>query len=357
MAEKHPRRPRASPTAARAAAPAPEVRYLEVSEHQVGQRLDNFLIARLKGVPKTRIYRMIRTGEVRVNKSRATAEHRIEEGDVIRIPPVRVAEPAHAQDASRDFKASRVADSIGVIAQDEAILAIDKPAGLAVHGGSGVSLGVIEALRLSAKTTGRTSRAPVYLELVHRLDRETSGVLLLAKKRSALLDFHRQLREGRMRKRYLALVWGAWPRTLSRIDSPLHKWVNARGERWVRPQEDGQQAITQVKCLAQCDHAVLGTISLLQCEPITGRTHQLRVHLLHSGHPILGDPKYGIEEKNRVLKKSGFASMYLHAWQLRCAHPVTHEIIHLRADPNADWATLLLALGMGGAVGKPVSAA
>ncbi len=322
-----------------------------VGPEQAGQRIDNFLLTRLKGVPKTRIYRMLRTGEVRVNGGRIASDYRIQDGDLLRIPPLRLpasmagSDGGQSQGALQPGLAKSVAARIGVIFEDEFFIAIDKPAGLAVHGGSGVKLGVIEALRqVRQPEAGRE----LFLELVHRLDRETSGLILLAKRRSILTEFHRQLREGQMRKRYIALVWGRWPQDCDRIDAPLHKWVNARGERWVRIQEGGQTAITKVRLLQQLEHVSLGSVSLLQCEPLTGRTHQLRVHLAGQGHPIVGDPKYGLHERDEAAGPKGtglIGRMALHAWSLRLTHPNTGETLTLTAPVGQALQDLLNTLG------------
>ena len=355
-------------------------RWLVDGEYE-GQRIDNYLMARLNGVPKTRIHRMVRTGEVRVNGGRVGSDYRVQAGDQLRIPPVRVAQgtagdgQAQSTGGASMAMAKAVSEKIKVVFEDEVMLAIDKPFGLAVHGGSGVKLGVIEALRTSLRGAARpeaiqdrgspralsgprddgSKRGPrddenvpslraadggvaIYLELVHRLDRETSGVMLLAKRRSALTEFHRQLREGEMRKRYLALVWGEWPMGLDQIDAPLHKWVNAKGERWVRVDPEGQAAITKIKVLQRSEHPQLGKACLLECEPITGRTHQLRVHLASQGCAIVGDPKYGDHDLDAKLKPK---RMMLHAWQLRCKHPRSEEKLHLRAEPDALWRQLL----------------
>jgi len=322
-----------------------------VGPEQAGQRIDNFLLTRLKGVPKTRIYRMLRTGEVRVNGGRIASDYRIQDGDLLRIPPLRLpasmagSDGGQSQGALQPGLAKSVAARIGVIFEDEFFIAIDKPAGLAVHGGSGVKLGVIEALRqVRQPEAGRE----LFLELVHRLDRETSGLMLLAKRRSSLTEFHRQLREGQMRKRYIALVWGRWPQDCDRIDAPLHKWVNARGERWVRIQEGGQTAITKVRLLQQLEHVSLGSVSLLQCEPLTGRTHQLRVHLAGQGHPIVGDPKYGLHERDEAAGPKGtglIGRMALHAWSLRLTHPNTGETLTLTAPVGQALQDLLNTLG------------
>lgn len=314
-----------------------------VEDEYAGQRIDNFLLARLKGVPKTRIYRMVRTGELRVNGGRVASDYRVQAGDQLRIPPIRVAANAPpegqlhpARTGAPPMAARSAAKQIGVLLDDPLVLAIDKPAGLAVHGGSGVKLGVIEALR--------AVRNDRFLELVHRLDRETSGVMVLAKRRSSLTELHRQLREGLMRKRYLALVWGSWPAACDRIEQPLHKWVNARGERWVRVDPEGQVAITKVKVLQRVRAEPFGEVSLLVCEPVTGRTHQLRVHLAHQGHPIVGDPKYGDFERDAQWPWIG--RMFLHAWQLRLDHPGDRETITLRAAIPPAWVDALQTCGL-----------
>ena len=329
----------------------PTVLHWTVDLDHSGQRIDNFLLARLKGVPKTRIYKMLRTGEVRVNKGRVANDYRLEPDDQIRIPPVRLTDgdvptpTGQSQGRVSPAMAKTIARKIKTVFADEVMLAIDKPFGIAVHGGSGVSLGVIEALRQQGETLSGAALAPaqrtrpMFLELVHRLDRETSGVMLLAKRRSALTEFHRQLREGEMRKRYLALVWGRCAPGAMQIDAPLLKWVNAKGERWVRVDSSGQTALTRVRCLQTVAHPVMGDVSLVVCEPVTGRTHQLRVHLASQGLPIMGDPKYGdhVREKELLIalgseKRALLGRMFLHAWQLRCSHPITHETMQLHAE-------------------------
>jgi 23S rRNA pseudouridine955/2504/2580 synthase len=362
-----PKFPQTAPSAPQALPdPTPasaQVQRWVVGAEYAGQRIDNFILARLKGVPKTRVYRMLRTGEVRVNGGRIASDYRVEEGDQLRIPPVRVSQGTVADGRAQSTGGASLAmanatvEKIKVVFEDEVMLAIDKPFGLAVHGGSGVKLGVIEALRTSRSPralsgprddaikqgprddTASSLRAAeggaaIYLELVHRLDRETSGVMLIAKRRSALTEFHRQLREGEMRKRYLALAWGDWPVGLDQIDAPLHKWVNAKGERWVRVDPEGQAAITKIKVLQRAQHPQFGNVSLLECEPITGRTHQLRVHLASQGCPIVGDPKYGDYTRDGALKPK---RMMLHAWQLRCKHPRLEEKLHLRAETDTQW--------------------
>ncbi len=293
-----------------------QVKWLEVGEDSAGQRLDNFLIRELKGVPKTHVYRIIRSGEVRVNKGRASADTRVEEGDVVRVPPVRVSAASEKPRAApaRDFP---------VLFEDEQLIAIDKPSGVAVHGGSGVSFGVIEQLR-------QARPAAKMLELVHRLDRETSGILLVAKKRSALTKLQDQFRDRETGKTYLALVNGAWPANKKVIDLPLHKYLQADGERRVKvvakDDPDGMRAISLVKIARK-----VGGFTLLEVTIKTGRTHQIRVHLAASGHPIVGDDKYGDFELNKALQKQGLKRMFLHAWRLQFNHPASGERVELIA--------------------------
>jgi 23S rRNA pseudouridine955/2504/2580 synthase len=296
-----------------------EVKWLTVDEESAGQRLDNFLIRHLKGVPKTHVYRIIRSGEVRVNKGRASADSRIETGDVVRLPPVRisdkVAEKAARPAPGREFP---------LLLEDDALMAIDKPAGVAVHGGSGVSFGVIEQLR-QARPLAKL------LELVHRLDRETSGILLVAKKRSALKHVQDQFRERETGKTYLALVQGQWPEKLKVIDSALHKFLLPDGERRVRvtsnEDPDGMRSITLVKVAER-----LEACTLLEVTIKTGRTHQIRVHLASQGHPIAGDDKYGDFEWNKALQKQGLKRMFLHAWRLQFTHPATGKRVELKSN-------------------------
>jgi len=305
---------------------APSVRHLTVDEESDGQRLDNFLMRHLKGVPKTHIYRVIRSGEVRRNKARTSADERVAAGDVLRLPPIRISPRA-------DEKAAQPAPAreFPVVHEDEGLLAIDKPAGVAVHGGSGVSFGVIEQLRQSRPQAR-------LLELVHRLDRETSGLLLIAKKKSVLKGLQDQFRERATGKTYLALVLGDWPAARRVIDVPLHKYLLADGERRVRTTSaddpDGMRAITLVK-VARRWPAVAGghgAMSLLEVTIKTGRTHQIRVHLASSGHPIAGDDKYGDFERNRELARSGLKRMFLHAWRLQLTHPQSQSPLQLQAE-------------------------
>jgi 23S rRNA pseudouridine955/2504/2580 synthase len=310
-------------------AAAPTVRQLTVDVESAGQRLDNYLIRLLKGVPKTHIYRVIRSGEVRVNKGRAGADTRVAEGDVVRVPPMRLAEPSAAPPApAREFP---------ILLEDEHLLAIAKPAGVAVHGGSGVSFGVIEQLR-RARPQAR------FLELVHRLDKETSGILLLAKKRSALTALQDQFRTRDTHKVYVALVFGVWPASLKVIDLALHKTLDAAGERHVRvvpaSHEDGRRSISLVRVVQKRGGAMPAT--LLDVTIKTGRTHQIRVHLAHHGHPIVGDPKYGDFARNKAFaRETCFGRMFLHARELGFDHPVSGERITLRAPLPDDCETLL----------------
>jgi 23S rRNA pseudouridine955/2504/2580 synthase len=325
-------------------ASAASVSHIMVDEESAGQRLDNFLIRHLKGVPKTHIYRIIRSGEVRRNKGRVGAQDRVQAGDVLRIPPIRTAERNKTQLAhpapGRDFP---------VVFEDDAFLAINKPAGTAVHGGSGVSFGVIEQLR-QARPQARL------LELVHRLDRETSGLLLIAKKRSALTALQDQFRARETGKTYLALVRGKWPDKRKVLDQPLHKYLLPDGERRVKvTQPDNPNAMRAVSLVrvARTIAAPPGLpggsaegFTLLEVTIKTGRTHQIRVHLSHAGHPIVGDEKYGDFELNRQLDRLGYRRMFLHAWRLRLVHPVTGEPVDLQVELPAElqaWTKLVVS--------------
>ena len=294
------------------------VRWIEVDEGGAGQRIDNFLVARLKGVPKSHVYRILRSGEVRVNSGRVAASHRLAEGDRIRVPPVRLAE----REAGN---APAAALDLPVLLEDDHILAVDKPAGLAVHGGSGIAHGVIERLR-----AGRPEAK--FLELAHRLDRETSGVLLLAKRRSALTALHEDLRERAMDKRYLVAVDGRVRDEKRRVKVALRRYSTGEGERRVAVDErEGQEAETVFRRLARS-----AEFSLLEAELLTGRTHQIRVHLAHIGHPVLGDGKYGDFALNRALRPQGLRRMFLHAAVLSFDHPATGRRVTVRSPLPAD---------------------
>ena len=276
---------------------------LEVGEEGTAQRIDNFLLRRLKGVPKSHVYRVLRSGEVRVNSSRVRPGHRLSAGDRVRVPPMRLAERV-AQRTPRPIE-------LPVVHEDDALLAVDKPSGVAVHGGSGVSYGVIESLR-AARPQAKA------LELVHRLDRDTSGLLLIAKKRSALLELHRMLREGEVEKTYVAMVKGCWQGGARELREALHKYLTPSGERRVRVGADGLHAVTRVRPLATS-----ARFSLVEARLLTGRTHQIRVHLAHTGHPVVGDDKYGDFELNRALAKEGVRRLFLHARRIAFVHPAT----------------------------------
>ncbi len=349
---------------------APQSQTLTVDEDSAGQRLDNFLMRHLKGVPKTHVYRIIRSGEVRINKGRVSADTRIAEGDLVRLPPVRASERAEEKAqamAALSAKAAKAASSgqggsaatsagglapakdFPILFEDDSFLAINKPAGVAVHGGSGVSFGVIEQLRMARP------RAP-YLELVHRLDRETSGILLIAKRRSALKKLQNQFRERETGKTYLALVLGNWPEKLKVLSKPLQKYVLPgkegqldAGERRVRvvakDDPDGMPSLTLVNLRGTSAPGVSPAYSLLEVTLKTGRTHQIRVHLASEGMPIAGDDKYGNFEVNKELAKAGGSGalkrMFLHAWRFECKHPLTGERVELKAELPAELAAFL----------------
>ncbi len=299
-----------------------------VDESAEGQRIDNFLARHLKGVPKSHLYRILRSGEVRVNSKRVDQTCRLVLGDLVRIPPVRVAAPAPklaSGPVGSKFEGR-------VLFEDDAVLVIDKPDGFAVHGGSGISRGVIEQLRLERPQAK-------FLELVHRLDRETSGVLLLAKKRSALVAMHEAIRSNAIEKRYLMLVRGSWPDQKRRVKLNLKKYTLPSGERRVTIDDEGQQSET-IFYLKQN----FGEFSLLEAQLITGRTHQLRVQLEHLGFPIAGDDKYGDYTFNKELHKRGLKRMFLHSYQTVIRHPLSGEELRLQAPLPIELASFLKKL-------------
>src|SRR4051812_2791235 len=300
----------------------PRARTLEIGEESAAQRIDNFLLRRLKGVPKSHVYRVLRSGQVRVNSGRVGPDYRLKPGDRVRVPPVRV---------SSTVKTARPAE-FPIVHEDASLLVVDKPAGVAVHGGSGVSFGVIESLR-AARPQAKL------LELAHRLDRDTSGLLMIAKKRGALVELHRMLREGEVDKRYVAIVKGAPAKAAFELDETLHKHVTATGERRVSVKEGGMTARTKVERVKSGKE-----FSLLNVRLLTGRTHQIRVHLAHAGHPILGDDKYGDFALNRELAKRGVRRLFLHAAQLAFVHPSDGQRLRLEAPLPADMATFAGAL-------------
>jgi len=279
-----------------------------------GQRIDNYLLKILKGVPKSHIYRILRSGEVRLNGGRVGPSARLSPGDKLRIPPIRTATRDPVSRADSSVK-------LTILYEDDDLIAIDKPSGLAVHGGSGVSSGVIELIR------GQRPKAP-FLELVHRIDKETSGILLIAKKRSALKSLHEQIREGTTRKVYWALVAGEFERKSARLNHPLRKFVTKTGERRVVvDRADGKESLTIITPID-----VFGEFTLLEADIKTGRTHQIRVHLSHELYPILGDEKYGDFAKNRLINKSGLKRMFLHAKEFSFEHPVSGDALTIVSD-------------------------
>ena len=302
------------------------VNHICVQEHESAQRLDNYLIKILKGVPKSHIHRIIRAGEVRVNKGRAKPETRIQTGDLIRIPPVRT-----AKKTAKSSLQPAPARHFEIVYEDDALLVVNKPSGVAVHGGSGVSFGVIEQLR-------RARPEAKYLELVHRLDKDTSGLLMVAKKRSALVKLHEMLRNDHPKKIYWALGVGAWQPALRHVRLPLVKYTGAAGEKMVRvgSAEDGHSAHTIFRVLdtfsGERPHSVgVSALSLVEATLKTGRTHQIRVHMQASGCPIAGDERYGDYQANRRLQKLGLKRMFLHAYSLELDHPLTGEKLVLQA--------------------------
>ncbi len=290
------------------------VTFVKIDETSEGQRIDNFLLCHLKGVPKSHIYRLLRTGQVRVNKARVDASHKLLLGEDVRIPPVRRGE-APAAPVVNVWSSRRLVPHI--IYRDESMIVLNKPAGMAVHGGSGISLGVIEQLRAELPECR-------FLELAHRLDRDTSGLLLLACRRSALVRLHDMFREGKINKRYLTLVHGHWTNPVQHVTLPLHKYLNPEGERRVMVSIDGKPSHTVFRLQEICDE-----FALLEAELKTGRTHQIRVHLAHNGFPIAGDDKYGDFSLNHELARRGLKRMFLHAWRVAFSHPVTGESLEL----------------------------
>ncbi|WP_115308319.1 RluA family pseudouridine synthase [Kingella potus] len=317
-------------------------RLAAVGEHEAGQRLDNYLIKILKGVPKSHIQRIIRAGEVRLNKKRCKSDSRIAAGDIVRIPPVRTAERQRPSE-----KAAAPAREFDIVYEDDALLVIDKPSGVAVHGGSGISFGVIEQIR-RARPEAR------YLELVHRLDKDTSGLLMIAKKRGALVKLHEAIRSGRPEKSYLALGVGKLPDERFHVKLPLFKYTGAAGEKMVRVSGEGQSAHTVFKVLNRFSdglpHSVgLSHLTLVEAALKTGRTHQIRVHMQAQGCPIAGDERYGDFQANRRLQKLGLKRMFLHAARLRLEHPLTGAELVLEAPLPQELARFLAALEHGGA--------
>jgi 23S rRNA pseudouridine955/2504/2580 synthase len=296
----------------------PQVRMLTIDELGEGQRLDNFLLKTLKGVPKTRIYKAVRKGEIRINKGRKKADYRLKQGDVVRLPPLRQPDPTEPAPIS-SYWLKVLPDR--TVYEDAGLLVIDKPSGLAVHGGSGLSFGLIECLR-QLRPDDR------YLELVHRLDRDTSGLIMIARKPAILRELHRQLREDKVDKRYLALVAGQWPRSRRVVEAPLQKNTLQSGERMVRVSGEGKPSITEFSVIERFD-----TATLIEAKPVTGRTHQIRVHAKHAGFPLLGDAKYSDDRGEHLAKKLGLKRLFLHARSLQISLPETGS---LRLDSGLD---------------------
>lgn len=294
-----------------------QVQFIDISDDEAGQRIDNFLLTKLKGVPKSMIYRIIRKGEVRVNKGRIKPEYKLVEGDQVRVPPVRVAERETAPVSAKLDKVAALANCI--LFEDDVLLVLNKPSGTAVHGGSGLSFGVIEGLR-ALRPEAR------FLELVHRLDRDTSGILLVAKKRSALRALHEQLRLKQMQKDYLALVRGNWQSHMKVVQAPLLKNILQSGERVVKVSSEGKPSETRFKVEERFDNA-----TLIKASPVTGRTHQIRVHTLYAGHPIAFDDRYGDKQFDSQLVGTGLNRLFLHASALKFTHPKTGEEMRLQA--------------------------
>jgi 23S rRNA pseudouridine955/2504/2580 synthase len=305
-----------------------------VGDEADGQRIDNFLLRILKGVPKSHVYRILRSGEVRLNKGRVRPDARVAPGDVVRVPPVRT-----DTRSSKPAPPTKQRFAPAILFEDGALIAVDKPSGLAVHGGSGISLGLIEQMR-------RARPDERFLELVHRLDRETSGVLLVAKKRSALTGLHAQLRDGAVDKRYLALVRGTWADDELSVAAPLHRFATREGERRVRVDDSGRPATTIFR-LRQAWPMHEPPLALLEAELETGRTHQIRVHLAHVGKTLAGDDKYGDFTWNRQLAKEGLKRMFLHARSLTFRHPTGDQMMTVESPLPAELTRYLASVNRG----------
>ncbi len=306
------------------------VQLLEVAPEYAGQRIDNFLRTQLKGVPKTLVYRILRKGEVRVNKGRIKPEYKLQAGDIVRVPPLRLAERDEAAPVAQGMLERLEA---AIVYEDKGLIVLNKPAGIAVHGGSGLSFGVIEAfrqLRPDAKE----------LELVHRLDRDTSGLLMIAKKRSMLRHLHEALRGDGVDKRYMALVRGSWPTSKKKVSAPLLKNNLRSGERMVEVNDEGKEALTEFRVLRRFGEFA----TLVEASPITGRTHQIRVHTRHAGHAIAGDPKYGDEDFSREIRELGGKRLFLHAYALSLVLP-DGTALQVEAPVDDMWEKTLERLG------------
>ncbi|WP_091965236.1 RluA family pseudouridine synthase [Marinospirillum celere] len=306
-------------------APRAQVQHLEVGQNAVGQRLDNFLINQLKGVPRTLVYRIIRKGEVRINKKRAKADTRLQLQDLVRVPPIRMSQKATDTPVGDSLRSLLLGEAICF--ENASVLVLNKPAGLAVHGGSGVRVGLIEALR-------QVRPELEHLELVHRLDKDTSGCILLGKSRQVLNELQTQLKNKSMGKFYQAWVVGNWPVGLRQVDAPIDRASSPSGERLMRiaAEGEGKQALTRFRVLKKIEG-----FTLVEAEPVTGRTHQIRVHARHAGFPLVGDPKYGNEAINQAFQQKGCKRMFLHARRLVFKDPVKGKPISVEALPDANW--------------------
>ena len=308
---------------------AAKVQFVTIDDCHAGQRIDNFLMTQLKGVPKSRVYRILRKGEVRVNKKRVKPEYKLADGDQVRIPPIRVSEETEVPNVKLDRVAALESQ---ILYEDDHLMVINKASGMAVHGGSGLKFGVIEGLR-ALRPDAR------FLELVHRLDRDTSGCLLVAKKRSALRSLHEQLRNKTVEKNYHALVRGQWQKTDRKVCAPLLKNTLKSGERVVRVDPQGKESETRFKILQRYQDA-----TLVQASPITGRTHQIRVHTLHAGHPIACDDKYGDQAFCSKMRQRGLNRLFLHAAELSFLHPKTEVTMRFEAPLDDELSAALEAL-------------
>ena len=310
-----------------------QVNLLTIDEGHAGQRIDNFLLTTLKGAPRSLIYRLLRKGEVRINKKRAKPDRRLELDDIVRIAPVRIKEVSHDTIVPTTSQAALIENNI--LFEDDYYLAINKPSGLAVHGGSGIKLGLIELLRAQRPQQK-------FLELVHRLDRDTSGIILVAKKRTALVEVQRLFHGKKaIDKRYLALVHGAWPDYLDRVEAPILKNEVQGGERMVKVDEAGKESLTKYRVLAQSSR-----FTLVEAKPVTGRTHQIRVHCQFAGHGIAGDPKYLNKVEKMVDKSAAIKRLCLHAYRLSFIHPMTGELLELASPLQADFLGYVQKEGM-----------
>ncbi|GAB3475808.1 23S rRNA pseudouridine(955/2504/2580) synthase RluC [Marinomonas epiphytica] len=303
----------------------PAVRYVTIDDNHVQQRIDNFLVTFLKGVPKGKIYNLLRKGEIRVNKKRTKPDYRLQIDDIVRIAPIAIAPVADKPTLSEKLKSDIEAR---IVFEDKGLIVVNKPSGLAVHGGSGLSFGLVEVIR-------QMRPQEKFIELAHRLDRDTSGLIMIAKKRAVLKELHQALREKEgIQKTYLALVYGGWPKRKSQVNAPLLKNELRSGERVVKVHPDGKESLTRFKLVRQFEG-----YSLVECEPVTGRTHQIRVHTLHAGYPIVGDDKYAPSEDLKQTKELGFKRLCLHATRLDITH--NGERLLLEAPLDDEWQKLM----------------